>query len=71
MLRPMYRKFKPPFFCSEQYRRTGESIPFLFDENPGVAFAGLDGAAVGGARSVSDRTARSNSARAAAMADLR
>jgi hypothetical protein len=45
----MYRKFKPPFFRSEQYRRTGESsIPFLFDENPGVAFAGLDGAAVGG-----------------------
>ena len=40
MFRPMYRKFKPPFFCSEQYRRTGESsIPFLFDENPGVAFA--------------------------------
>ena len=69
MFRPMYRKFKPPFFCSEQYRRTGESsIPFLFDENLGVAFAGLDGAAVGGARSVSDRTARSNSDRAAAMA---
>jgi hypothetical protein len=22
--------------------------PFLFDENPGVAFAGLDGAAAGG-----------------------
>ncbi len=37
----MYRKFKPPFFWPEQYRRTGElSIFFLFDENPGVAFAG-------------------------------
>jgi len=37
-------KFKPPFFWPEQYRQTGElSIFFLFDENPGVAFAGLDG----------------------------
>jgi len=54
-------KFKPPFFWPEQYRRTGElSIFFLFDENPGVAFAGLDGTAVGGAQTFSDRTARSS-----------
>jgi len=51
----MYRKFKPRLFWPEQYRRTGElSIAFLFDENPGVASAGL-----GGAQSVPDRTARS------------
>jgi hypothetical protein len=32
---------KPPFFWPEQYRRTGELLNFfLFDENPGVAFAG-------------------------------
>jgi hypothetical protein len=33
------------------------SIGFLFEENPGVASAGLSGAAVGGARSVPDRAA--------------
>jgi hypothetical protein len=48
------------FFCTEQYRRTGGmSIVFLFDENPDVASAGSGGAAVGGARSVADRAARS------------
>ena len=40
------------------------SIVFLFDENPDVASAGSGGAAVGGARSVPDRAARSNSERA-------
>src|SRR5262249_2865801 len=55
------------FFWPEQYRRTGGmSIVFLFDENPDVASAGLGGAAVGGARSVPDHAARSNSERAAA-----
>jgi len=54
------------FFWPEQYRRTGGmSIVFLFDENPDVASAGSGGAAVGGARSVPDRAARSNSERAA------
>jgi hypothetical protein len=44
----MYRKFKPPFFL--QYRQAWElSIPFLLDENLGVASAGLGGAAVGDA----------------------
>jgi hypothetical protein len=37
------------------------SIVFLVDENPNVASAGLGGAAVGGARSVPDHAARSNS----------
>src|SRR5215510_2595605 len=61
--------FKPPFFWPEQYRRTGGmSIVFLFDENPDVASAGSGGAAVGGARSVPDRAARSNSERAAPSA---
>ena len=50
------------------------SIVFLFDENPDVASAGSGGAAVGGARSVPDHAARSNSERAApspgARADL-
>ena len=65
----MYRKFKPTFFWPEQYRRTGElSIVFLFEEYPGVASAGSGDAAVGGARSVPDRTARSNSERAAPSA---
>ena len=41
------------------------SIVFLFDENPDVASAGLGGVVVGGARSVPDRAARSNSERAA------
>ncbi len=54
------------FFWPEQYRRTGGmSIVFLFDENPDVASAGSGGAAVGGARSVPDHAARSNSERAA------
>ena len=57
------------FFWPEQYRRTGEmSIVFLFDENPNVASAGSGGAAVGGARSVPDHAARSNSERAAPSA---
>jgi hypothetical protein len=52
------------FFWSELYRRPGElSISFLFDENPGVASIGSGGAAVGGAQSVPDRAARSNSER--------
>ena len=65
----MYRKFKPPFFWPVQYRWTGElSIAFLFEEYPGVASAGSGDAAVGGARSVPDRTARSNPERAAPSA---
>jgi hypothetical protein len=57
------------FFWPEQYRRTGRmSIVFLFDENPDVASAGSGGAAVGGARSVPDHAARSNSERAAPSA---
>ncbi len=40
----LYRRFKPPFFWPEQYRRTGGmSIVFLFDENPDVASAGSGG----------------------------
>ena len=59
------------FFWPEQYRRTGGmSIVFLFDENPDVASAGSGGAAVGGARSVPDHAARSNSERAAPSAPL-
>ena len=47
-------------------RQPGElSIVFLVDENPNVASAGLGGVVVGGARSVPDRAARSNSERAA------
>ena len=46
------------------------SIVFLFDENPDVASAGSDGAAVGGARSVPDHAARSNSERAAPSAQI-
>jgi hypothetical protein len=46
------------------------SISFLFDEDRGVASAGLGDAAVGGALSVSDRTARSNSERAAPSASV-
>jgi hypothetical protein len=47
----MYRKFKPPFFFwPQQYRQAWElSIPFLLDENLGVASAGLGSAAVGDA----------------------
>src|SRR5499433_3547350 len=57
------------FFWPEQYRRTGRmSIVFLFDENPDVASAGSGGAGVGGARSVPDHAARSNSERAAPSA---
>src|SRR5215510_9591254 len=57
------------FFWPELYRRTGRmSIVFQFDENPDVASAGSGGAAVGGARSVPDRAARSNSERAAPSA---
>src|SRR5882672_826538 len=44
------------------------SIVFLVDENPNVASAGLGGVVVGGARSVPDRAARSNSERAAPSA---
>ena len=44
------------------------SIVFLFDKNPDVASAGSGGAAVGGARSVPDHAARSNSERAAPSA---
>ena len=44
------------------------SIVGLFDENPDVASAGSGGAAVGGARSVPDHAARSNSERAAPSA---
>src|SRR4029077_13461178 len=43
---------------------------FLFDENRGVASAGLGDAAVGGALSVPDRTARSNSERAVPSASV-
>jgi len=52
----MYRKLRTPFFWPEQYRQLGElSIVFLVDENPNVASAGLNGAAVGeGRRSVLD-----------------
>jgi hypothetical protein len=58
-------------FWPEQYRRTGGmSIVFLFDENPDVASAGSGGAAVGGARSVPDHAARSNSERAAPSAGV-
>jgi hypothetical protein len=46
------------------------SISFLFDENRGVASAGLGDAAVGGALSVPDRTARSNSERAVSSANV-
>jgi len=47
------------------YRRTGElSISFLSDENRSFASVGLGGAAVGGALSIPDHTARSNSERA-------
>ncbi len=46
------------------------SIVFLFDENPDVASAGLGGAAVGGARSVADRAARSHSERAVPSASV-
>src|SRR5262249_54365988 len=57
------------FFWPELYRRTRElSITFLFDENPDVASAGSGGAAVGGARTVPDHAARSNSERAAPSA---
>src|SRR5258707_6420476 len=44
------------------------SIVFLVDENPNVASAGLGDAALGGARSVPDHAARSNSERAAPSA---
>ena len=44
------------------------SIVFLFDENPDVASVGLGDAVVGGARSVPDHAARSNSERAAPSA---
>ena len=46
------------------------SIVFLVDENPDVASAGLGGAALGGARSVPDRAARSNSERATPSAPV-
>ena len=46
------------------------SISFLFDENRGVASAGLGDAVVGGALSVPDRT-RSNSERAVPSASVR
>jgi hypothetical protein len=47
----MYRKFKPPFFCPELYRRTREpSSARAFSENPGVASDGSGGVVVGGAR---------------------
>jgi hypothetical protein len=43
----MYRKFKPPFFCPELYRRAREpSSARAFSENPGVASAGSGDAAV-------------------------
>jgi hypothetical protein len=44
------------------------SIVFLVDENPNVASVSLGGVVVGGARSVPDRAARSNSERAAPSA---
>ena len=65
----LYRKFKPPFFLARAISPDrGLSIVFLFDENPDVASAGSGGAAVGGARSVPDHAARSNSERAAPSA---
>jgi hypothetical protein len=44
------------------------SIPVLLDENPIVVSGGSGSAAVGGARSVPDHSARSNSERAAPSA---
>jgi hypothetical protein len=64
----MYRKFKPPFFCPELYRRTREpSSARAFNENPGVASDGSGDAAVRSARLARRRCARSNSERAAAF----
>jgi hypothetical protein len=66
LLRYLYRKFKPPFFSGLSHiAGTGElSISFLSDEIRSFASVGLGGAAVGGALSIPDRTARSNSERA-------
>ena len=51
--RRTYRKFTPPFFSGELYRRTRElSISFLFDENPVVTSVGSVDAPVGGMRSI-------------------
>src|SRR5262245_8550262 len=59
------------FFWPELYRRIGEmSIAFLFNENPGFAFAGSGGAAVGEGREVFRIAARSNSERAAPSASI-
>src|SRR5262245_17677316 len=58
----MYRKFKPPFFLARAISPDRGVVKPFFDENPNVASAGLGGVVVGGARSVADRAARSNSA---------
>ena len=51
--RRTYRKFKPPFFSGELYRRTRElSISFLFDENPVVTSVDSVDTPVGGVRSI-------------------
>src|SRR5262249_15708495 len=60
-----YRKFKQPFFLIGAISPARRVVNRLsVDENPNVALACLGGVVVGGARSVPDRAARSNSERA-------
>lgn len=61
-----YRNCNPPFFSDRSYiaQPVALSIVFPFDENRGSASAGLGGAAVGNARIVPDRAARSHLERA-------
>jgi hypothetical protein len=67
----LYRKFKQPFFLIGAISPARRLVNvFLVDENPDVASAGSGGAAVGGARSVPDHAARSNSERAAPSAHV-
>src|SRR5215467_10786743 len=64
-----YRKFKQPFFLIGAISPARRVVNRLsVDENPNVALACLGGVVVGGARSVPDRAARSNSERAAPSA---
>src|SRR5262250_3404196 len=64
-----YRKFKQPFFLIGAISPARRVVNRLsVDENPNVALAGLGGVVVGGARSVPDRPAHSNSERAAPSA---
>ena len=59
------------FFWPEQYRRTGElSIPFLFDENPGVTFGWL-GQRSGRRGAKCSRSSRSLELRASGSVGLR